>query len=265
MEVVNSGALQSDPMRPFYDWFGLLNRGYRITPVGASDSHDIGRKLVGQARTYIAVPDADAGNIRVDEAVRSLRAGRVLVSMGLLMEMSVDQKYKPGDLVPAKRVMKVSGRVQGPSWTSADKIALFANGVKLREAVVPAGRVGETSPIIKWQGEWTLQKPAHDIYLVAIALGPGVTAPYWRIPKAYQPASPDWKPYVIGSTGAVWIDADGDGKFSSAYDYALRIVQNCGNQRACLDKKLRDHDEAVASQVANLLRKRPATTSPQKH
>jgi hypothetical protein len=255
MEVVNSGALQSDPMLLFRDWFGLLNRGYRIAPVGSSDSHDIGRKLVGQARTYIATPDADPGNIAVEEACRSFRDGRVLVSMGLLTEITVDGKYKPGDLVPAQAVMKVSGRVQGPSWTSANKVELFANGVKIREQLIPANRSGQNPSVIKWQGEWVLQKPAHDIHLVAIALGPGVTAPYWRIPKPYQPASLEWTPYVIGATGAIWIDADGDGKFSSAYGYATRIVRDCGEKSDCITKKLTAHDEAVASQVANLLKK----------
>src|SRR6185369_15361008 len=32
MEVVNSGAVQSDPLRLFHDWMGMLNRGYLLTP-----------------------------------------------------------------------------------------------------------------------------------------------------------------------------------------------------------------------------------------
>src|SRR5207249_536703 len=35
MEVVNSGAQQTDMMRLYRDWFGLLNRGLSVTPVGA--------------------------------------------------------------------------------------------------------------------------------------------------------------------------------------------------------------------------------------
>src|SRR5262249_49066690 len=57
MEVVNSGAQQADVMRPFRDWFGLLNRGVLLTPVGASDSHDVSRYVVGQARTYVRCKD----------------------------------------------------------------------------------------------------------------------------------------------------------------------------------------------------------------
>jgi hypothetical protein len=41
-----------------------------------------------------------------------------------------------------------------------------------------------------------------------------VTAPFWRIPKPYQPTSTAWNPRVIGATNPIWIDCDGDGKFT---------------------------------------------------
>ena len=53
VEVVNAGAMQSDPMRLVRDWFALWNRGRPVTAVGASDSHDVSRSIVGQARTYL--------------------------------------------------------------------------------------------------------------------------------------------------------------------------------------------------------------------
>jgi hypothetical protein len=40
VEVVNSGAQQTDVLRLVRDWLGLLNRGLAVTPVGSSDSHD---------------------------------------------------------------------------------------------------------------------------------------------------------------------------------------------------------------------------------
>src|SRR5207237_795835 len=54
VEVLNSGAMQSDPMRVVRDWFALWNHGQELSAVGASDSHDVSRYIVGQARTYIA-------------------------------------------------------------------------------------------------------------------------------------------------------------------------------------------------------------------
>ena len=70
-----------------------------------------------------------------------------------------------------------------------------------------------------------IRKPKHDVWLVAVATGPGIDKPYWPTANPYQPASPEWRSYVLGVTGAVRVDADGSGKFESAFDYAERIVE----------------------------------------
>ncbi len=97
------------------------------------------------------------------------------------------------------------------------------------------------------------------MHLVAIASGPGVTAPYWPIPRTYQPTSPDWQPYVIGSTGPVWLDADGDGKWTSAYDYATLAWANSRGAAGDLIKELAGCDAATAVQAASLLARRGRT------
>ena len=103
METVNSGALQENAMRLFYDWFGLLNRGIDLTPVGSSDSHDVSRYLIGQARTYIKANDSDPGRINTREALDNFRQGRVMVSFGLLAKIIVNKKSGPGELVFLKK------------------------------------------------------------------------------------------------------------------------------------------------------------------
>ncbi|MFO0967686.1 MAG: CehA/McbA family metallohydrolase, partial [Gemmataceae bacterium] len=251
MEIVNSGAQQSDVMRLVRDWFGMLNRGIYLTPVGASDSHDVSRFLVGQARTYIQCKDKAPDAIDVAEAVESFRRGRVLVSCGLLTEIRVNGKHGPGDIVPAGAA-KVTVRVQGPSWVKADRVELYANGVKIREAAIDVARKGA----VLWEGEWTLPRFRHDVWLVAVATGPGVRELYWPIAKPYQPTSPVVESRVIGVTGAVWLDADGDGKKSNAYDYAKRVVDASWPNRAKILAALAEFDEAVAAQAAGLLQAR---------
>jgi hypothetical protein len=252
MEVVNSGAQQTDVLLPYRDWFALLNHGIVLTPVGASDSHDVSRYIVGQARTYIRCPSEKPGDIDVAEAVRSLRAGRVLVSCGLLADITVNDRYGPGDLVPAAGEVKVAVRVLGPGWTTAERVELYANGFKIREARVPDGkRAG-----VKWSGTWTLPPFRHDVFLVAIATGPGVRELYWPIAKPYQPTSPRVERRVLGSTGAVWLDADGDGKRRSAWDYARRLERVAGADASKLVASLGAYDEAVATQAAGLLQAR---------
>jgi hypothetical protein len=252
VEVVNSGALQTDAMRLIRDWFGLLNRGLFLTPVGASDSHDVARFIVGQARTYVRCKNDRPGQIDVDEAVQSLVAGRVTVSCGLLTSITVNGKYGPGDLVPAAGDVRVGVRVLGPGWVAADRVELYANGIEVREARIEDGkRAG-----VNWEGEWRLPRFRHDVHLVAVASGPGVRELYWPIARPYQPGSPEVVRRVIGCTGAVWLDADGDGKRTSARAYAERLAREAGGEWSKLVKALGGHDEAVAAQAAGLLQGR---------
>jgi hypothetical protein len=249
MEVVNSGALQTDVMTLYHDWFAMLNRGIHLTPVGSSDSHDVARYIVGQGRTYIRARDDDPGKIDVNEAVTNFLAGRVMVSLGLLAEITVNDKFGPGDLVPPSDEVKVSVRVLGPGWVTADKVELYANGKKVREAAIADGkRAG-----IKWSGDWILPRFTHDVHLVAVATGPGVRELYWPIAKPYQPTSPTVNSRVIGSSGAVWIDGDGDGKKTSAREYAQKLVEANGNDVSKLVQALGSYDEAVAAHAAALL------------
>jgi hypothetical protein len=251
MEAVNSGALQSDFMRMYRDWFALLNHGYRIAAVGASDSHDVSRSIVGQGRSYLVCDDRAPGKIDVAAACRSIQEGRVAVSLGLLTHLTVDRKFRPGDLAPAGAgEIEVEVKVHGPGWTEADRVDLYANGARVREAAIPPAQGAVEKAVLKW----TLPRPAHDLHLVAIASGPGVTAPYWPIPSPYQPTDGVRAPRVIGSTGPVWIDADGDGQFTSARAYARRIVERAGSRPDALLPALAGYDEAVAAQAASLCR-----------
>ncbi len=252
VEVVNSGALQSDPLRLVRDWLGLLNRGVFLTPVGASDSHDVSRSIVGQGRTYVRCRADRPGEIDVAEAVANLRRGRVLVGCGLLADVAVNDVSGPGDLVPATGEVKVAVRVLGPGWVRADRVELYANGVKVREERIAGGQKAG----VKWEGVWKLPKPRHDVHLVAVATGPGVTELYWPIARPYQPTSSAAERRVIGVTGAVWLDGDGDGKRTSAYEYARRLYDASGPKAADVVQALADYDEAVAAQAAGLLRER---------
>src|SRR5262249_53706982 len=154
-----------------------------VAPVGASDSHDVARYIVGQGRTYVRCQDADPGAIDVGEVVKSFREGRVLVRCGLLAQIIVNDKYGPGDLVPAAGAVKVAVRVLGLSWVKADRVELYASGVKIREAPIAGG--GKAG--VLWSGEWTLPRFRHDVHLVAVAGGPGVTGLYWPVARPYQP------------------------------------------------------------------------------
>lgn len=250
MELITSGALQSDLALLYRDWFALLNHGHHIAAIASSDSHDVNRYILGQGRTYVAAHDADPAHLDLDEVWRSYKEGRLLVSLGLLAQLRVDDRFGVGDLATALgATVKVEATVFGPSWVQAHHVALYANGILIREqAIEDAHRAGEKARIV-----WQIQKPAHDVHLVVIATGPGVTEPFWEIPRPYQPSSKKFVPRVLGSTNPIWLDADGDGKFESALAYAQDLVSQFGKDPVKLHEALKNYDEAVAVQVGGLM------------
>jgi hypothetical protein len=250
MEVVNSGAIMSDGLALARDWMGMLNRGAILTPIGSSDSHDVSRYIVGQGRTYVRCDDQDVGRIDLARAMKSIRRGQVMVSYGLLAELDVETKG-PGELIEPQGDLGVRIRVKGPGWTRARRVALYANGLTVREEEIRTG----ASAGVKYDATWRLPKPSHDVQLVAIAEGPGISAPYWPTAKPYQPTSGEFTPYVLGVSGAVFVDADGSKKFESAFEYARREVSSTNDKRP-LATRLGTYDIAIAAQAASLLRAR---------
>jgi hypothetical protein len=255
IELLNSSAQQTDYLLVYRDWFALLNHGYRITGVGSSDGHDVSRYIVGQGRTYIECPDVDPGHLDVDLACSNLVAGRALVSMGLLVQLTVNGRFSAGDLAAVtNETMEVKVRVLGPSWVKATNVIVFANGLKIRESAIyePGASATPLSQGEKAVTSWTMPRPRHDVHLVALATGPGISAPFWAIPRPYQPVSPSWESRVVGSTNPIWIDADSDGKFTSAREYARQLVERHRSEPAQLLAALGAFDEAVAAQAASL-------------
>ncbi len=249
MEVITSGAMQSDIHLLYRDWFALLNRWHRIAAIASSDTHDVNRFILGQGRTYVAAKDADPAKLDLDEVWRSYQEGRLLVSLGLLAQVKVNGKFGVGDLATGiGESMEVEATVFGPAWAQADRVELYANGILIREQKIEDDhRAGEKARLM-----WKIAKPAHDVHLVVIATGPGVTEPFWEIPRPYQPTSKAFVSRVIGSTNPVWVDADGDRRFEPAFGIAQRLIKESGGDEAKLREALKRCDEAVVVQVESL-------------
>jgi len=242
VEVVNGKTLEEDSMLTLKDWFGMLNRGHRVAAVAGSDSHAVS-EVVGQARTYVASSSDDPRKIKIDELCDAFIAGRLLVSLGLLTQVAVNRKHGPGDLATGLgQEIEVKVKVQGPSWTRADSVALYLNGTEARRE-----KIEPTEKPVKHEAVWRIRRPAHDAHLVVVATGPPVTAPYW-------PMSGGEKAYVLGATNTVWLDADGDGKFTSAREYAVQLVGAHGLRGEKTMEALRVHDAAVLAQFGSLAR-----------
>ncbi|MBA63371.1 MAG: hypothetical protein CMJ76_13520 [Planctomycetaceae bacterium] len=248
MELINSGATQTDVMQLYRDWFGLLNRGISVTGIGCSDSHDVARHFIGQGRTYIRTKDDNPGAINVENAIAALAKGQANVSYGLFTTMRVNDAFRSGDMAIGTEPFIAKITVQGPGWVTARQLDFYLNGHLTKTIRIPRGQRGG----IKWTGRVRLDQRNKDAFIVAVASGDGVDSLHWPTAKPYQPQGMNFQPYTIGSTGVIRIDFDGDGKYSSARDYALRIVKVHVTTDQII-QVLSDYDLSVVIQVAELL------------
>jgi hypothetical protein len=168
-----------------------------------------------------------------------------------LAELEVNGSYHSGDLVPSAQEYTIAIRLLAPHWVSASRVELYANGERIAEWVISAGGNQDLQLGVKWRGEHRLARPRHDQFLTVIATGPGITGSHWKTAKPYQPVSPDWTPSVLACSGAVWLDVDGDGQKTTAFDYASRLFANTTVDLASLVKSLAGYDSAVAAQAAH--------------
>jgi hypothetical protein len=231
MEVVNSGAMSSDPLQLVRDWMGLLTRGLRVSAIGASDTHTVDFVPVGQARTYVE----ESGG-----AVRNLIEGRNLVSYGLAADLR--QTGPPSD-----GSAPVEVTVFGTSWSTATEVVIYGNGIPLWNRRLDGNR----KPGVKFLEIVRIPLPRNDVALVAVATGPAVLEPFWEVRKPYQPRSPDWNPIVLGVSRALWIDSDRNLLREAPLQVAAKLVKNL--PLADVVSELAKYDAAVAKHAANLL------------
>lgn len=271
MELINSGAVQTDSAQLFGDWCGMLNRGMSVTPVGCSDSHDVSRYIVGQGRTYIRCDDADVGNIDVGSAVDAFLRGSVSVSYGLFATVMVDGDFGPGSLArldPDQNRITIDASVASPGWVSPESLELYVNGSRHRShAIIAAAEpisentnqdsadAGRATSGRRHTVRWQIPRDLFDgdVWVCVVARGEGDTGPYWPLAKPYQPDSIDFKPATFSLTGPVRIDIDGDGEFQSPFKQAERIVVESAGDLPRLLAALTDADPAVTTQVASII------------
>jgi hypothetical protein len=237
MEVVNSAAMASNPMQLVLDWMGLLTRGPNVSAIGSSDTHTVSFAAVGQARTYINVSGIDWRRDMAGVSQR-LAEGHNLVSYGLAAELRSEGHNR------------VRVDVWGPSWAQADRVMLFRNGAEVWQSRLASGnRPGlKFSQVIKAAG-------ISDAVLVAVATGPGVRAPFWRVMHPPQPEGEDWTPMLLGISNALRLDGNSDGVFEAPMQVAMKLISQHGRDLPALAKAAAEFDGATVAHVVNLLRK----------
>ena len=240
------------------DWMSLLNRGLKLTAVGATDSHTI-HSPVGQARTYLRSHTDEVSQIDRKEVYRAFTEGRAAVAAGIFANLKLNGQFEMGDLVPAESLldnsqkqtskMTATLRVAAPSWVRPREAMLYVNGKQVAQKTIHSVLNQPTDQTL----EFSLTLPPHDAYVVAFVLGDGITLPGWtNYGKATQ-----------AITNPIFLDVDGDTKYSAPRVTAKKLIANYGKesemltpalQQSLLDSVATKADSAVLLHVKDLLK-----------
>jgi hypothetical protein len=237
VEVINTTTVAHGPLYLFRDWFALRNYGYRVTAVGTSDSHTVGDP-VGQGRTYLPSASDRPTEIDVDAAFDAMVRGQSSISMGMFCEVTVQGRRMGGQVQVRDRHVTAEFRVAAPSWVRPRQAMVFLNGVMVGLSPIPTV-VGEPTDV---RLRFEVDTPAHDAYLVCVAVGDGVGEPFW----------PTLEDFTLCGTNPIFLDVDGDGTVLAPRAQAQAILDRVGTGIEPLRQALREVDDAVAVSILSL-------------
>ena len=212
------------------DWFNMQNRGIRATGIGNSDSHTVVSSIAGVPRSYMVSSTDVPSGIDEIEIAQSVKNQRVTVACGILPQIFVDGKNALGeDFSTHKKSISLQLKVQAASWISCSKAELLRNGIVIR--TFDLTRNGNAICL----DTMVNLRPSKDSWYILIAHGNQAMFP--MVGTLERPVMP------LGFTNPVWVDADGDGKIQSVFDYAKKVVNEKSNNVNTFTQLLRAEPE----------------------
>lgn len=179
------------------EWFRLLSRGYRISPVGGSGSGSV----LGLPRMY--VPAENRGNV-----VQALASGTASLSCGYYVNVRCGG-CPPGTPAASRfGAVTLNVSVQAPPWIEHGHLTIFEGG----HAVVRTPLRSVQDPV-RLDRRFTLRSDYDTFYIAAASARGGDESVYHGI---------QFRPF--GVAAPVFVDADGDGRYTPAQSYAETIL-----------------------------------------
>lgn len=218
------------------DWFNFLNKDFRPTAVGNSDTHGSISCPPGTPRTYVMSNARTPGEINRGRIARKILEHKVTVARGVFVNLTANKQYAVGsELVAKDRKVELLLQVLAPSWVRIEKVRIYGNG---RE--VWSGEIEATKKALKYEKKISLQ-PAEDTWYVAKAEG---SESLW--PVAPRTALGEVTP--VGFTNPIWVDVDGDG-FECERDRAAKLMKVIGDDERRLGEVARASDWITQKQL----------------
>lgn len=194
------------------DWFNFLNKGFRVTGTGNSDSHVLLSMPAGWPRNYIASSTENPGELDPYALTENIIQHRVSVARGVFVNMVVNYKWPIGtDVVDTDGSVDIRIEMLAPSWCNVDKVTLYGNA---RE--IWSEEINIKAEVLNYQKKITLS-PKVDTWYVVKAEGS----------ESLWPIIPDQKGIPVtpvGFTNPIWVDIDGAG-FETESDRATQFIE----------------------------------------
>jgi hypothetical protein len=192
------------------DFFALLRTGHPVTATANTDTHGIVGQEAGYPRTYVRVADDahldtwDAA--RTQDLVAGVKALRdVVLTNGPMLRVTANGA--PIGSVVRGRAVHVTVHVESAPWVVVQEVRLVRASApdkpdvkRVVEKPTPEGAIAaDTTFVVSVAGDDAFVVIASGTQGLAPVLGPGPDR-----------AADETAPWAM--TGAIWIDADGDGR-----------------------------------------------------
>jgi hypothetical protein len=199
------------------DFFALLRTAHPVTPTADTDTHGIVGQEAGYPRTYVRV--ADDGHIeawdaaRTEDVVRGVKTLRdVVLTNGPMLRVTANGVPVGG--VVRGGAVRVKVHVESAPWVHVDRVEIrrasagdakaggTTDGKDVTEAALADGAIGADMA-------FTLQASKDDAFIV-VASGRTPMTPVLGAAGTHDEDVAAILPWAM--TGAIWIDADGNGE-----------------------------------------------------
>jgi hypothetical protein len=193
------------------DWYNMLNAGRQIAAVGNSDSHTVTKNIAGIPRNYVFTESDDPATIDPAKVANAVRSGMVSTTTGPFLRMTANGHPMGSTISVHDQTLDVHIDAQVASWIDLDTVRIIQNG----------DEVG----LIEYEGQ--RDGPLHlrpririaiprDCWIIAIAQGDEPMTPF------VMHDSREVLPIAIANP--IYIDADGDGKYTPPKEWAENII-----------------------------------------
>lgn len=192
----------ADQQGAIFDWFALLNLGYRFTLTGNSDSHSTTQE-VGYPRNFVQSSTDDPAALDEVELSTAVREHRSIVSGGPFITVDVrpEGQGTPGAEVGGELALPggaqnvdVAVRIQAPPWMDVARIQIYQNSSTPVQTVnVPA-----SLNVVRYDDVITMPVSQDSWFVV-----------YVEGDVDMSPVLPGEKP--MSFSNPIWVDLGADG------------------------------------------------------